>query len=96
MTDEGQAIVETTAKLGQGVVKASSGIGGWLAEIVGAAPKDAFGLIGGDWLAHKRHRNLDTLEANTVARSLGCVMPPSQSTVLTALGPALLAAVVVE
>jgi hypothetical protein len=35
-------------------------------------------------------------EIATVARSLGCVMPPSQSTVLTALGPALLAAVVVE
>jgi hypothetical protein len=66
MTDEAQAIVET-AKLGQEVVKAASGIGGWLAEIVGAAPKDAFGLIGGGWLAHIRRRNLGTLEANTAA-----------------------------
>jgi hypothetical protein len=64
MTDEAKAVGEL-AKLGQEIVKATGGAGRYLADILASVPQDLIGLAGGDWLRHKRERNLATLFLNT-------------------------------
>jgi hypothetical protein len=62
---EAQAVTAVANTTGE-VVKAAGGLGSYLAKTFGSIPEDTLGLIGGDWLSHKRRRHLATLEANTV------------------------------
>lgn len=62
--DQTEAISEV-AKLGQDVVQAASGAGGYLVGVIASVPADAIGLLGGDWLRNKRQQNIATLERQT-------------------------------
>ncbi len=64
MTDEARAVAEVAKTTGE-IVKAAGGIGSYLARVFQSVPDNALGLMGGDWLDHKRRRHLAMLEANT-------------------------------
>jgi hypothetical protein len=52
------------AKSGVELVKATGGVGSYLADVVGSLPHNAVGLIG-DWVDHVRQRNQARLQART-------------------------------
>lgn len=64
MSDEAKAVAEA-AKLGQEVTKASAGLGGYVAGVVGTIPHDLLGIVGGDWLSHVRTRNVARMQDKT-------------------------------
>jgi hypothetical protein len=64
--DQAKAVAET-AKFGTELVKAGESVGSYLTRVFGRIPDNLIGVIGGDWLEHKRRRNLAVLEANTTA-----------------------------
>ena len=51
-------ISDEQAKLGQELVKAVSGAGGWFTDILADLPKDALGLLIGDWVKTKRSERM--------------------------------------
>lgn len=65
MSSESARAVAEVAKTAGEVVKAAGGVGSYLAGVFSSIPQDALGLMVGDWLNHKRRRNLAQLEANT-------------------------------
>lgn len=62
--DNPEALLDGAKAAGE-IIKASTGAGAWLAGILGDIPKDALGLLGGDWLSQQRQRHLATLQLNT-------------------------------
>ena len=67
MIDEEQAkAVQELAKLGTQGLKTGEKLGPFLSQIIGDPIKNAAGLFYGDWLAHKRLRNLADLEQATL------------------------------
>lgn len=89
MTTEEAKAVQEVAKLGGKLVDATTGFGGWLAEIVGDSPKNLFGLIAGDWIDHQRQRNLMYLQQKTdrIRADIGAGLPvePAVSVVVPLL-----------
>ena len=61
-------ISDEQAKLGQELIKAGSGLGGWFADIVGDFPKDLIGLLIGDWVKAKRNERIERLWQKTSER----------------------------
>lgn len=57
--------VEAAAKPVDRALAIIQDTGSYLKEVVGDLPKNAVGALGGDWLAHKRIRNLDALRRRT-------------------------------
>ena len=70
MGDDGSLIPisDEQAKLGQDVVKAISGLGGWFADILGDAPKDLIGYLFGDRIKAKRIERFALLWQKTQER----------------------------
>jgi hypothetical protein len=61
-------ISDEQAKLGQDVVKAISGLGGWFADTLGDSPKDLIGLLFGDKVKAKRIERIAVLWQKTRER----------------------------
>ena len=73
MTEEAQAVAEIAKTAGE-AIQAAGGLGSYFARVFASIPDNLLGLLVGDWLEHKRRRNLAVLEANT-ARILADVPP---------------------
>jgi abortive infection alpha-like protein len=58
--------VEATARATDKALNIIHDTGGYLREVIGELPKNAVGLLGGDWLGEKRRRNLDAMMRRTV------------------------------
>ncbi len=61
---EGKAVAAVAETAGK-VVDAASGLGRFLAKMLGTVPEDAVGLLGGDWISHLRSRNAHRLQLRT-------------------------------
>lgn len=61
ITDEQARFGQEMAILGQEVVKAFCGLGGFVEKALGSAPQDLVGLLGGDWLRFRRIKNIAQL-----------------------------------
>ncbi len=88
ITDEQSKAVAEMAKTSGEVVKAAGGLGAYLGKVVGSI-QDILGLVGGDWLHHKRQRHVAVLQVNT-QRILEGVAPdrltePSPSVIIPLL-----------
>lgn len=65
MTSEEARAVAEVAITASKALEVAGNAGSFLARIVGGIPENLLGLAGGDWLYHKRKRNLAQLEAET-------------------------------
>ena len=67
ITDEQAKALASVAETGKEVIGVAEKAGSWFVEIVQGVPQDLIGVMGGNWLHHKRRRNLAILEARTAA-----------------------------
>jgi hypothetical protein len=61
ITDEQAKAIQEAAKLGKEGLGVLKSVGGYLREILGSVPEDLVGLLGGDWLRHRRAENLEEI-----------------------------------
>ena len=71
MSDEAKAVQETAkavqeiAKATPAVIEAGSNLAHWVGRVLGTAPEDVVGLVGGDYRRQLRIRNLDRIARRT-------------------------------
>jgi hypothetical protein len=89
MADSLIPISDEQAKLGQEIVRALRGLGGFFERAIGSVPEDLVGYLGGDWLRARRAENIARMlyeaKARLEARDVNETKPATLSVALPIL-----------